>query len=243
MCGGLTNHKSPCGAGLVRILCYSLKGRRRIAELKEVIVSLCNLARSSDEWQYIGIDYLLLLLQDSCARYKVIDIATLYLVDLVELGSIRGRSNVGERIAFALLRDFEERKLKIENDEVRTALKELWVLKVERRRREKVMREKEVEEKWVMVSLMKQEGNHSFWAGEIESAVVKYAEALRLCPLRLGKERVVLYSNRAQCCLLLNDPNAAISDTTRALCLSSPANSHSKSLWRRSQAYDMKGDG
>ncbi|XP_039039516.1 uncharacterized protein LOC120177399 [Hibiscus syriacus] len=54
---------------------------------------------------------------------------------------------------------------------------------------------------------------------------------------------IVLYSNRAQCHLLLKTPAAAISDTTRALCLSGTVSPHRKSLWRRSQAYDMKGLG
>ncbi|KAG6747646.1 hypothetical protein POTOM_047536 [Populus tomentosa] len=40
---------------------------------------------------------------------------------------------------------------------------------------------------------------------------------------------------------LLGDLDAAISDLTRAPCLSSPANSHRKSPWRRSQAFDIKG--
>jgi hypothetical protein len=64
---------------------------------------------------------------------------------------------------------------------------------------------------------------------------------IELCPLRFRKEGMELYGNRAQCYLLLRDPDAAISDTTRALCLSSPPNYHRESLWRRSQAYDMKG--
>ncbi|KAK1317082.1 hypothetical protein QJS10_CPA05g01258 [Acorus calamus] len=68
-----------------------------------------------------------------------------------------------------------------------------------------------------------------------------YSEALELCPLRLWKERLVLYSNRAQCHLLLRETDEAISDATRALSLSRPANSHAKSLWRRSQAYNAKG--
>lgn len=92
-----------------------------------------------------------------------------------------------------------------------------------------------------MIGLIKQQANRKFWSGEIEEAMRKYSEALSLCPLRFRKERMVLYSNRAQCRLLLKDPDSAISDSTRALCLSSPANSHSRSLWRRSQAYDMKG--
>lgn len=103
------------------------------------------------------------------------------------------------------------------------------------------MSEEKLEEKRVLVCLIKQEANHMFWLGEIEEALAKYTEALDLCPLKLRKERMVLYSNRAQCHLLLRDPDCAISDSTRALCLATPANSHSKSLWRRSQAYDMKG--
>lgn len=51
----------------------------------------------------------------------------------------------------------------------------------------------------------------------------------------------MLYSNRAQCHLLLQQPLAAISDATRALCLHNPINRHAKSLWRRAQAYDMLG--
>ncbi|KAA8531606.1 hypothetical protein F0562_006315 [Nyssa sinensis] len=37
------------------------------------------------------------------------------------------------------------------------------------------------------------------------------------------------------------EPELVISDATRALCLSSQASPHGKSLWRRSQAYEMKG--
>ncbi|KAL6193920.1 hypothetical protein ACLB2K_035004 [Fragaria x ananassa] len=57
----------------------------------------------------------------------------------------------------------------------------------------------------------------------------------------MRKDRLMLYSNRAQCRLLLSDPDSAIRDTNRALCMSHPANSHGKSLWRRSHAYGMKG--
>jgi hypothetical protein len=70
--------------------------------------------------------------------------------------------------------------------------------------------------------------------------VTKYTEALALCPLKTRKKRVVIYSNRAQCHLLPQNPYLEISDTTRALSISNPVNSHSKSLWRRAQAYDMK---
>ncbi|KAF3443544.1 hypothetical protein FNV43_RR13230 [Rhamnella rubrinervis] len=113
-CCGLVNYTSPAGVGLIRILCYSKYGRKMVSESIEVLENLGNLSRSSDDWQYIGIDCLLLLLKDPDT------------------------------------------------------------------------------------------------------------------------------SNRAQCQLLLKDPDSAISDSTRALCLSTPVNSHCRSLWRRSQAYDMK---
>ncbi|GLT53464.1 hypothetical protein SLA2020_267320 [Shorea laevis] len=201
MWGGLVNHTSPAGVGLIRILCYSKDGRKSIAESKEIIETLCNLARSSDDWQYMGIDCLLLLLKDRYTRYKVFEVISLFLVDLVELGSLGDRSiNVGEAITKMLLLDH---KKKFKNPKVQKALQDLWDLKVGKL----IMSEEKVEERRVMVK----------------------------------KERMVLHSNRAQCHLLLRDADSAISDSTRALCLSTPANSHSKSLWRRSQAYDMKG--
>ncbi|KAL9396530.1 hypothetical protein Peur_010783 [Populus x canadensis] len=241
MWGGLVmNHLSPAGVGLIRILCYSKHGRKSIAESKEVVRSLCNLSRSSDDWQYIGIDCLLLLLKDQDTRFKVIEVSALFLVDLVELRSLGNRSNVGDAIARVLLFYYRQSILKLKNNEVQKVMQEIWDLKVERRKREKTMTGEMVEERRVLAGLIKQQGNHMFWLGNIEEASVKYTEALDLCPLRLRKERVALYSDRAQCRLLLGNPDAAISDLTRALCLSTPANSHSKSLWRRSQAFDIK---
>ncbi|KAJ6337786.1 hypothetical protein OIU76_007464 [Salix suchowensis] len=240
MWGGLVNHESPAGVGLIRILCYSKHGRKSIAESKEVVIRLCHISRSSDDWQYIGIDCLLLLLKDQDTRFKVLEISALFLVDLVELRSLADRSNVGEEIARVLLFDYRQIMLKLKSKEVQKVMQEIWDLKVERRKREKTMPREMVEERRVLVGLIKQQGNHMFCLGDIEEALAKYTEALDLCPLRLRKERVVLYSDRAQCRLLLGDPDAAISDLTRALCLSTPANSHSKSLWRRSQAFDRK---
>ncbi|PON91068.1 Clathrin, heavy chain [Trema orientale] len=244
MWGGLANHVSPAGVGLIRILCYNKYGRKKIAEMKEVIEYLCNLSRSSDDWQYMGIDCLLLLLKDLETRYKVIDIALLFLVDLVELRDLGDRTNLGEEITKALLLDYsKEKKLMKFNisSKVQKAFEDLWDWKVERRRKEKLISEEKLEERRVLVGLIKQQANRLYCLGEIEEATRKYSEALALCPIRLGKERMVLYSNRAQCQLLLKDPDSAIRDSTRALCLSTPANSHGKSLWRRSQAYDMKG--
>ncbi|KAG6400336.1 hypothetical protein SASPL_137162 [Salvia splendens] len=92
-----------------------------------------------------------------------------------------------------------------------------------------------------MVNLIKQQGNHHFLVGNVGEAISKYSEALEICPLKHRYERMVVYSKRANCHLFLRDGDAAISDATRALCLSSPPNSHGISLWIRAQAYDMKG--
>ncbi|GJZ17451.1 armadillo-like helical domain-containing protein [Tanacetum coccineum] len=241
MWGGLVNHSSPSGVGLIRILCYTPTGRKKVSKCKEIIESICNLSRSSDDWQYMGIDCLLLLLQDMNTRYKVLETASIYLSDLIELRKLGERSKLGQKITKALLIDLKNGKSRFKNLEVDRILKEIWVSKVDKNRKERLMSDEKLEEKRVLVCLIKQQANHSFWLGDIETAVMKYTEGLNLCPSRLKKERIVLYSNRAQCYLLLNDPDTAISDTTRALSISKPVNSHAKSLWRRSQAYYMKG--
>ncbi|XVF61294.1 hypothetical protein PTKIN_Ptkin08bG0118700 [Pterospermum kingtungense] len=244
MWGGLVNLTSPAGVGLLRTLCSSKTGRENVANLKHVIESLCNVSRSSDDWQDMAIDCLLLLVKDPDTRYKVIDVAALYLVDLVELRSLGERKSVGETITQTLLQDYYKIKygfLKLKNKKAERALKELWDLKVENRKRDKLMSEQDMKEREVLIGKLKKQGNQKFWSGKIEKACKIYSKALDLCPLHIRKERIVLYSNRAQCYLLLKNPSAAISDTTRALCLSSPVSPHNKSLWRRSQAYDMKG--
>ncbi|KAL7618831.1 hypothetical protein Lser_V15G00908 [Lactuca serriola] len=241
MWGGLVNHTSPAGVGLIRILCYTPVGRTRVSESEEVIESICNLSRSSDDWQYMAIDCLLLLLHDLNTRYKVLEIASVYLFDLIELRELGERSKIGQKITRALLTDFKNGKSRIKNREVERILKETWIFKVDKNKKERLMSDEKLEEKRVLVSLIKQQANHSFWLGDIDTAVVKYTEGVKLCPLKLKKERIVLHSNRAQCYLLLNNPDAAISDATRALSISNPVNSHAKSLWRRSQAYYMKG--
>nr|KYP52424.1 hypothetical protein KK1_025729 [Cajanus cajan] len=223
MWGGLSNPTSPAGIGLLRTLCGAKIGRESVANLEEVVVNLCNVSRSSDERQRMAIDSLLQLLKDPVTRYKVIDIAVPI-----------------------LLQDYHKIKfgeMKLKSERTKRALEELWELKVERVKKESLMSEEEIREKEVLAGILKQQGNMEFGSGEIEKAVAKYTEALNLCPLETKKERIVLHSNRAQCHLLLRDPEAALSDTTRALCLSNVASAslHSKSLWRRSQAYDMKG--
>ncbi|PON66703.1 Clathrin, heavy chain [Parasponia andersonii] len=244
MWGGLANPGSPSGIGLIKTLCETKSGRQSIAELEQVIETLCNTSRSSDDWQIMAIDSLLLLLKDPETRYKVIEISALYLGDLVELGNYGGKPKVGERITQTLLQDYHKIKyggLRLKSKKAEKALEEIWDLKVDRRKREKLMSEEVVSERKSLVGQLKKQGNLHFWSGDIEKAVKKYTESLYLCPLKRRKERIVLHSNRAQCYLLLKDPDSAISDATRALCLSSEVSPHGKSLWRRSQAYDMKG--
>ncbi|PIN02152.1 hypothetical protein CDL12_25338 [Handroanthus impetiginosus] len=241
MWGGLVNHTSAGGLGLIRILCYSKVGRESISKSRQVIENLCNVSRSSDDWQYMAIDCLLLLLKDQDTRYKVIDIATMYLVDLIELRSLANRTNLGETITRALVHDYKHRQSRIQNVDIQTKLAEIWDLKVVRRKTEQNMSTNKLEAKMAMAKLIKQQGNHGLSFGEIEEAILKYSEALQICPLKYRNERVMLYSSRAKCNLLLRDPNAAISDATRALCLSNPTNSNANSLWIRAQAYDMIG--
>lgn len=245
MWGGLANHTSPAGIGLIRTLCHTQKGRESVASSKKVIENLRNVSRSSDDWQYLAIDSLLLLLKDPVTRYQVIDTAALFLVDLVELKTLINGQRLGQAITQTILQDYHKIKygnLKLNSKKAERAVEEVWDLKVERRKKEKLMSEEELKEKQLLVGMLKQEGNKEFWSGCIEKAVKKYTEALDSCTVvKMRKERIVLYSNRAQCHLLLRKAEAAISDTTRAICLSRRVRSQRKSLWRRSQAYDMKG--
>ncbi|KAF7830567.1 Tetratricopeptide repeat protein 1 [Senna tora] len=245
MWGGLVNQTSPAGVGLIRVLCYTKLGRKTIAQSPKIIKSLGNLSRSSDDWQYMGIHCLLLLLKDVDTRYKVFDIAASYLIDLIDLTSLRDKSKVGEAITNVLLLEYKHsnKLMRLNRHKVdqKPLLRQVLDLKVDRWKKERVISEEKLEEKRVLVSLIKQQANHKLCLGEIEGALRKYSEALDTCPLKYRKERMVLYSKRAQCHLLLNDPDPAISDSTRALCLSNPVNTHRKSLWRRSHAYDMKG--
>ncbi|XP_021912771.1 uncharacterized protein LOC110826436 [Carica papaya] len=84
MWGGLVNENSPAGIGLLRTICHHKLGRGPVASCPGIIEALCNIARSSDDWQYMAIDCLLWLLQDPSTCHKVIDKAVPALVDLRE---------------------------------------------------------------------------------------------------------------------------------------------------------------
>uniref|UniRef100_A0A7N0SYP8 ARM repeat N-terminal plant domain-containing protein n=1 Tax=Kalanchoe fedtschenkoi TaxID=63787 RepID=A0A7N0SYP8_KALFE len=245
MWGGLANSTSPAGIGLIRTLCHTKPGRRKISTSDHVLIALYNVSRSSDDWQYMAIDCLILLLKDPATRNAVFETTVPVLADLVELEDLGKRSKLGEAITQTILIDYHKFKygdLKLSSAKARLVLNEVWDLKVERRKKEKLMTSQEIEERRALVKKLKKQGNELFWAGEIEKAAVKYTEGLDECVTKMRRQRMILHSNRAQCNLMMKNADEAISDATRALCLGGGGGGmQCKSLWRRAQAYDMKG--
>ncbi|KAL3828553.1 hypothetical protein ACJIZ3_017355 [Penstemon smallii] len=239
MWGGLVNENSPAGIGLLRTICCHKIGRGPVAGCPGVIDALCNIARSSDDWQYMAIDCLLWLLQDPSTCHKVIDKAVPTLIDLAEITTLGDHKKLGDSIVNVLQECIQTGHNSI-SSRAKEEIEELLSSK-ERLKWEKNMPKEDLHIKQAASLVVKLEGNSLFSSGDISGAASKYSEALDLCPMRSKKERVVLYSNRAQCHLLLQQPLEAISDATRALCLHNPVNRHAKSLWRRAQAYDMIG--
>jgi hypothetical protein len=77
MWGGLVNENSPAGVGLLRTVCQSKIGRGHVANIPGTIDALCNIARSSDDWQYMAVDCLIWLVQDANTCHKVISSETM----------------------------------------------------------------------------------------------------------------------------------------------------------------------
>lgn len=234
MWGGLVNENSPAGIGLLRTICQHKLGRGPVSACSGMIEALCNIARSSDDWQYMAVECLLWLLQDPNTSHKVIDKAVPTLVDLAEITNLGDHKKLGDSIVSVLQEcsSMGNRSRELIEETVNSRQRLKW---------EKTMPKEDLHIKQAAALVVKLEGNSLFSSGDIAGAAEKYSEALSLCPMRSKKERVVLYSNRAQCHLLLQQPLVAISDATRALCLHNPVNRHAKSLWRRAQAYDMLG--
>jgi len=242
MWGGLVNENSPAGVGVLRTICHQKLGRIPVAECSGIIEALCTIARSSDDWQYMAVDCLVWLLQDPNTRLKVLDKAAVALVDLAELPSLGEHKRLGEVLTNVLLEDYipHPTPTVIAHLSTRTRhlLDEFAALR-KKTKWERTVPKEDLQIKQAAALVVKLEGNSRFSAGDIGGAAAKYSEALSLCPVRAKKERVVLHSNRAQCHLLLHNAEGAISDTTRALSIHNPVNRHSKSLWRRAQAYEL----
>ncbi|CAL4921397.1 unnamed protein product [Urochloa decumbens] len=241
MWGGLANGDSPAGVGLLRLLCRSPVGRAAVAACRDALASLCDLARSSDDWQYMAVDCLLLLLDDRDTWHAVADATAACLVDLVEIRQLGPRRRLGDAIASALLVDDDHVRGRELGAEAEKAIGSLRELKLERKEREEAMLRDELIKREILAKDKKRQGNDSFLNGDVGKAIDLYTEALELCPLSRRRERLVLHSNLAQCRLARHDADAAVGDATRALALARPANAHARSLWRRAQAYDMKG--
>jgi tetratricopeptide (TPR) repeat protein len=241
MWGGLANGDSPAGVGLLRLLCRSGTSRAAVSACRDGLRSLCDLARSSDDWQYMAVDCLLLLLDDRNTWHAVADASASCLVDLVELRQLGPRRRLGDAIASALLLDVDGVRSHEELGlEAKEAIDSLRKMKVEKEAEEAMSRD-ELLQRELLAKEKRRQGNHRFTDGDVDKAIGLYTEALELCPLSRRSERLVLYSNRAQCRVARREADAAVSDATRALVLARPANAHARSLWRRAQAYDVKG--
>lgn len=171
---------------------------------------------------------------------QVTDKAVPTLIDLADLTSLGDHKKLGDSIVNVLQECVQSTGRNSVSGHAKDDVEELLAAR-QRIKWEKSMPKEDLHIKQAAALVVKLEGNSLFSSGDISGAASKYSESLSLCPMRAKRERVVLYSNRAQCHLLLQQPLAAISDATRALSLHTPANRHAKSLWRRAQAYDMLG--
>ncbi|KAK8951057.1 hypothetical protein KSP39_PZI003477 [Platanthera zijinensis] len=238
MWGGLVNENSPAGIGLLRTICHHKIGQGSVVSCPGVLEALCDIARSSDDWQYMAIECLLWLLKNPSTCHKVVDIAAPALIDLADITKLGDHVRLGDFIV-EVLEECMQTCHSI-SSQVKEQMEELLISK-QRFKWEKSMSKEDLQIKQAAALVVKLEGNSLFSTGKIAEAAAKYSEALAMCPVRSKRERVVLNSNRSQCYLLLQQPRAAISDATRALCLHRPFNGHAKSLWRRAQAHDMLG--
>ncbi|KAJ7294611.1 hypothetical protein O6H91_09G105000 [Diphasiastrum complanatum] len=240
MWGGLVNVSSPAGLGLLRTICHHSFGRAAIASCTAVVEALCSTARSSDDWQHMAIDCLMWLVQDPDTQLKVLDKALVALADLAELPSLEDNVKVGDMLMSSLNEDFDFPS-SLSLSPCTRELLDGFMASRERLKWEKSMSTEDLQEKLKATLLVKSEGDGKILDGDIAGAVIKYTEALALCPINEESERLSLYSKRAECHLILHKPDCALSDSTRVLCLHKPINRHCKSLWQRAQAFDALG--
>merc|ERR1712002_50712 len=83
---------------------------------------------------------------------------------------------------------------------------------------------------------LKDEGNTLFRDGKYDESILKYTDALEICPRKFPIERSVLYSNRGACRLYLKQFDEGIDDSTKALDLNP---NYLKALLRRAQMYEQ----
>lgn len=61
----------------------------------------------------------------------------------------------------------------------------------------KTVKDDEEQEKKDLIDKFKTQGNDCYKSKEFEKSIVKYTEALEVCPISFNSERSVLYGNRA----------------------------------------------
>ncbi len=64
MWGGPVNESLPTGEGVLHTIYHHKLRRLKVVESPCIIEALCNIAHSSNDWQYMVVDYLIWLLQD-----------------------------------------------------------------------------------------------------------------------------------------------------------------------------------
>ncbi|CAH8450826.1 unnamed protein product [Schistosoma intercalatum] len=76
----------------------------------------------------------------------------------------------------------------------------------DRRLEEESLTVQEIEERRDIAVATKDKGNAFFKSGSFNEALMKYTEALDVCPLKCAVERSVIYANRAACHIKLTLP-------------------------------------
>ncbi|KAM4620458.1 tetratricopeptide repeat protein 1 isoform 2-T4 [Polymixia lowei] len=100
---------------------------------------------------------------------------------------------------------------------------------------EKELTEEERESRRQESLVLKEKGNSQFKAGEHLDAERSYTEGLGVCPVCFGRERAVLFSNRAAARFHLDHKDKAISDCSRAIELNPD---YVRAILRRAELYE-----
>uniref|UniRef100_A0A8C1HA43 Tetratricopeptide repeat protein 1 n=1 Tax=Cyprinus carpio carpio TaxID=630221 RepID=A0A8C1HA43_CYPCA len=140
----------------------------------------------------------------------------------------------------------EEQQRFVESDEQRdtdsdSEFKEETPVKVNEydeeylRELEKDLTEEEKESRRKESLELKEKGNTQFKSGEHVEAEESYTAALKVCPVCYGKERSILFSNRAAARLHQDKKDSAISDCSKAIELNP---NYVRAILRRAELYE-----
>ncbi|XP_043076921.1 tetratricopeptide repeat protein 1 [Puntigrus tetrazona] len=100
---------------------------------------------------------------------------------------------------------------------------------------EKDLTEEEKESRRKESLQLKEKGNTQFKSGEHAEAEESYTSALKVCPVCFGKERSILFSNRAAARLHQDKKDSAISDCSKAIELNP---NYVRAILRRAELYE-----